>query len=158
MRTTWRESTDADRTTDRSATSKFVIATEFPWAGELYRTSSGKPRLRFTTVETFCSAFLAATGWDLPPSSPAPPESSSAARSRTSRSRVDGDSQSKQKFVVATNAPWTGEIYRTRPGLKRFRFTTFEEFVLGMLAITGWPLHPAGQRTSPQGQVHGCGL
>jgi hypothetical protein len=122
-----------------SAVGKFVIAAESPWAGELYRRSAGKPRLQFTSVETFCSAFLAATGWELQPASSAtqPPTASGAG---TDRICTQTALPIKQKYIVSATAPWNGEIYRTRPGLGHFGFTTFEGFLGAVLAITGWPL------------------
>lgn len=45
------------------------------------------------------------------------------------------------KLIVAAEAPWTGEVYSTRPGRDRSRFSTVETFCAALLTITGWPLH-----------------
>ncbi|MGV9797118.1 hypothetical protein ACWDTP_03535 [Mycobacterium sp. NPDC003449] len=119
---------------------KLIVAAESPWGGEMYRTQPGIHRLYFGSVETFCSAFLALTGWPLhsPPRDTEPERPGRDCVRRRPRRRPD----TKQKFIVAASAPWYGEIYPTRPGLKRFGFTTFEEFLRGVLDITGWSLDP----------------
>lgn len=45
------------------------------------------------------------------------------------------------KLIVATEAPWVGEVYHTRPGHQRRRFDSVESFARAVLAVTGWPLH-----------------
>jgi len=133
---------------------KLIVAAPGPWSGEIYHTRPGQLRQRFSTIETFCSAFLAITGWSLPPNASGPADpgptgreeagARSASRRRSARHSRSGlfhepDSVIR-KFVVAAEKPWQGEIYRTRPGLKHFRFTTFEQFLRAVQQITGWPL------------------
>ncbi|MDV3125350.1 hypothetical protein M1247_10540 [Mycobacterium sp. 21AC1] len=47
------------------------------------------------------------------------------------------------KLIVAAEAPWTGELYLTRPGHQRLPFNTVETFCSAVLAVTAWPLHAA---------------
>ncbi|WP_156448274.1 hypothetical protein [Mycobacterium sp. NAZ190054] len=44
------------------------------------------------------------------------------------------------KLIVAAEAPWTGELYTTRPGRDRVAFTSVESFCAALLAVTDWPL------------------
>lgn len=44
------------------------------------------------------------------------------------------------KFVIAAEAPWTGELYRTRAGKPRFRFRSVETFCCAFLTATKWEL------------------
>jgi hypothetical protein len=112
---------------------KLIVAAEKPWTGEIYHTRPGHRRPRFTTPETFCLALLEITAWPLPTT-----ESTLRQRQSTRPSRV-GEA-GKTKFVVSAHAPWTGEVYRTRPGLGRLSFATFEECVRAVTGVTGWPL------------------
>lgn len=126
---------------------KLVVAVEAPWCGELYNTRPDRERFAFATVESFCAALLAATGWsvdfpstDAPPSNPPDrgPGSHREGRPRPRQTRehvpVSG------KFIVAADGTWTGVMYRTRPGLGHFPFDTFEGFLCATLDITGWTL------------------
>lgn len=125
---------------------KLVVAAEAPWIGEIYPTRNGGQRLRFSTAETFCGALLAVTGWpiheprrdftDHSTSTPAGKRSVRRARSRPTSERPS----TKRKFIVAADEPWTGDIYRTRPGLGHFHFGTFEDFLRAILDLTEWPL------------------
>lgn len=125
---------------------KLVIAAETPWTGELYLTRPGRQRLEFSTVETFCSAVLAITGWPLHAPSAAgtdqPPQ-----QTRPQSRRCREKPSAKRKFIVAAEEPWTGHLYRTRPGLGHLHFATFEQFLRAVLDITGWTLdnRPAGR-------------
>lgn len=121
----------ADISGGSSAGCKLVVAAASPWCGEMYATRRGHARMRFTSVESFCTAFLATTGWTLQPWT---------AQSARTRTKSRPDSESPIKFVFAAGAPWSGEVYRTRPGFRHFHFTTFEEFLYAVLAITGWSL------------------
>jgi hypothetical protein len=49
-----------------------------------------------------------------------------------------------RKLVVAADAPWQGEIYHTRPGRNRLRFSTLEEFCRATLAVTQWSVDATG--------------
>jgi hypothetical protein len=126
---------------------KLIVATDGPWLGEIYDTRPGHRRRGFGSVETFCSALLAVTGWSLQlPGAvdDAAPEGRVAGRSpaggRRLRSGLPHESYlSKGKFIVAADVPWTGEIYRTRPGLRHFRFASFDDFLRAVLEVTGWP-------------------
>lgn len=123
-----------------SITWKLIVAAEAPWVGEIYHTRPGNQRHRFNSVEEFCGALLEVTGWPLDMSAP-PSTRHSYPHGHRLRSGLVGESASaKRKFIVAAHAAWMGEIYRTRPGLRRFPFATFEEFLLAVLSITGWPL------------------
>lgn len=108
---------------------KVIVAAEGPWDGEMYPARLGCERLGFSSVETFCSSLLALTGWSLPPAAPA------------ARIRPATETRSaKQKFIVASTKPWTGEVYRTVPGLPHLEFTSFEELLQAVLDVSGWPL------------------
>jgi hypothetical protein len=138
-----RESSSPDGASARAGVAKFVVAGESAWTGELYGTRGCQPRLRFRSLETFCNAFLAATGWALQPAIAT--DSPLVPFSNISRIRSGAGWSGNQKFIVSAAAPWSGEIYRTRPGLAHLRFTTFDEFVLAVLTITGWSLTPGGE-------------
>jgi hypothetical protein len=127
---------------------KLVVAAEAPWTGVIYHTRPGQ-RFRFSTVETFCGALLALTGWTIQAPSPDVTDHSTTSNrtpgyrrnGRRSRSKLIGENLSaNRKFIVAADAPWTGEIYRTRPGLGHFHFGTFEGFLRAVLDITDWTL------------------
>lgn len=121
---------------------KLIVAAESPWSGEMYRTQPGIERLDFGSVETFCGAFLAVTGWGLhtAPHDTAHHGPAHVATRGRCRPATRAEHVPKQKFIIAATAPWYGEVYPTRPGLRRFGFTTFEEFLRGVLDITGWSL------------------
>ena len=128
---------------------KLVVAAEAPWNGEMYHTHPGRQRLHFSTVETFCGALLAATGWPIQAASPDLTDHSTT-RDGTAGGRRNGrrsrprptseNSSAKRKFIIAADEPWTGDIYRTRPGLGHFHFGTFEGFLRAVLNITDWTL------------------
>ena len=127
---------------------KLIVAADAPWRGEIYHTRPGHQRLPFSSVETFCSALLAVTGWPLKMSTPeavdTPAASNQVTRNRFGSKLRHEIQTGKGKFIVAADAAWTGEIYRTRPGLGRVHFMTFEEFLRAVLGVTGWQLE---QRT-----------
>lgn len=118
---------------------KLIVAAEAPWTGELYQTRLGRQRLEFSTVETFCSAVLATTGWPLraPCSGEADQTSPPTWPTRCARAERLSD---KRKFIVTAEEPWVGSMYRTRPGLGHFHFATFEQFLRAVLDITDWTL------------------
>jgi len=59
------------------------------------------------------------------------------------------------KVIVATDGPWTGELYSTRAGRGRVGFTSVESFCAAMMLVTDWPLRPdSGDTTAPP--VHGA--
>lgn len=127
---------------------KLIVAAEAPWEGEMYRTRPGHQRLGFDSVETFCSSLLALTGWTLP--APTEHRAPPAARFRPT---VVGETRSaRQKFIVSATTSWTGEVYRTRPGLSHVGFTSFEQLLHAVLGVSGWPLDlPARGRTESAG-------
>jgi hypothetical protein len=123
---------------------KLIVAAEAPWVGEVYHSRPGHSRQRFTTPETFCTAVLGVTDWSLTPASTRGSTSSGTGRHHRPRSIPLSQTPSTTgKFIVAADVPWGGEIYRTRPGLGRFRFSTFEEFLRAVLSITAWPIDSA---------------
>ncbi|CAN5696215.1 hypothetical protein BH09ACT8_BH09ACT8_32830 [soil metagenome] len=134
---------------------KLVIAADAPWTGEIYRTHPGRQRLRFSTVETFCGALLAVTGWPLQAPSGDLSDHSTTRRRASANRRNDRRSGSRpasenlswtRKLIVAADQPWVGEMYRTRPGLGHFPFGTFEEFLRAVLDITDWTLEDGPAR------------
>jgi hypothetical protein len=138
---------------------KLVVAADAPWSGDLYSTRLGRRRFAFSSLETFGGALLAATDW---PIGMAPPradhlDAAASAASDTRRgnegrpSHPFGSAAAAGKFIVSANAPWTGVLYRTRPGLGHFPFDTFEGFFGAMLDVTGWTLnHDASGGTTPR--------
>lgn len=132
--------------TDRAATRKLVVAADAPWSGELYGTRPGRRRFPFSDVETFCGALLAATDWPIGMERPGADHVAACASRHPLRSAV-----APEKFIVSAHAPWTGELYRTRAGLGRFPFDTFEGFLGAMLDVTGWTLdHDPSGGTTPR--------
>lgn len=127
---------------------KLIVAAESSWDGELYLTRPGNDRLPFSSVETFCGAFLTLTGWSLQPT---PPNRAPAVRTVPHR-RPDNAADTKLKFIIAFTSAWTGEVYLTRRGFTHHPFTTFEEFLCAVLQITGWSLDRAATAT-PRGEV-----
>ncbi|MCI4675811.1 hypothetical protein [Candidatus Mycolicibacterium alkanivorans] len=130
---------------------KLIVAAEAPWAGEIYGTYPGRLRLRFSTLETFCSSLLAVTGWSIDATSPqktdraTTPERTHSGRRKRCQPKPPppyANPSTKRKFIIATHEPWSGEIYRTRPGLKHFHFGSFEGFLRAVLDITDWTLEP----------------
>jgi hypothetical protein len=138
-----READQGDSTRTSSVAWKLIVAADAPWTGELYPTRPGRDRVDFTSVESFCAALLAVTEWPLPAQSDPTDASSLAARRRMPRRRPDEQS-SARKFIVTASRPWTGEMYRTRPGLGHLHFGTFEQFLRAVMDITGWSLDHRG--------------
>jgi hypothetical protein len=125
---------------------KLVVAADAPWSGDLYSTRLGRRRFAFSSLETFCGALLAATDWPIGMASAA----SETRRGNKARpSHPFGSAAAAGKLIVSANAPWTGVLYRTRPGLGHFPFDTFEGFFGAMLDVTGWTLNhdPSGGTT-----------
>ena len=120
---------------------KLIVAAESPWNGEIYTTRGGRRHLEFSTVETFGAALLAITGWPLERDGGLRRGGSAARRPRPGV-RCEYPSPTG-KFVIAADRPWSGEVYRTRPGLGRLPFDTFGDFLRAVLAITGWSLDDA---------------
>jgi hypothetical protein len=131
-----------------TTTWKLIVAAEAPWTGEVYHTRPGNHRHHFDSIESFCAGFLAVTGWPLhalsaePTGAPHPPNRHSL-RPKLLRENPSG----KHKFIVAAEQPWIGQVYRTRPGLGRLHFTTFEDFLRSVVTLTGWSVDSA---TEPQ--------
>lgn len=126
-----------------SRTRKVIVATEAPWTGEIYHTRPGNHRHRFDSIESFCAGFLAVTGWplhSLSPEAATHPSSRHILSTKCLRENLTGSS----KFIVASDAPWTGQVYRTRPGLGRLHFSTFESFLRSVVILTGWSFDTAG--------------
>lgn len=122
---------------------KLIVATEAPWTGELYHARLGHQRLKFNTVESFCSAVLATTGWPLHVSSGGGAEQPPPTITRQRRSGRSEMLSCKRKFIVAAQEPWAGHVYRTQPGLGHLHFATFEQFLRAVLDITSWSLDGA---------------
>ncbi|WP_197379320.1 hypothetical protein [Mycolicibacterium mengxianglii] len=131
---------------------KLVVAVEGPWVGEIYRTRPGRDRHQFTNMESFCVALLSVTGWTLDVCSPAAAAGSAATAGGDdgaragNRRRASDTISARGKFIVAADEPWGGEMYRTRPGLGRFHFTSFEQMLRSVVGITGWPLESSARR------------
>lgn len=132
-----------------TATRKLIVATEAPWTGEVYHTRPGNHRHGFDSIESFCAEFLAVTGWPLHSLS-SEAETHPTSRHNLSPKLLRDNTSGRNKFIVATEAPWTGQVYRTRPGLGRLHFTTFEGFLRSVVTLTGWTVEPtrAPQRLS----------
>lgn len=123
-------------------TRKLIVAADGPWTGELYSTRPGRGRVGFASAESFCAALLVVTDWPLLPQSngaEVSPLSRATARRRGPRPRCAEQSHTR-KFIVAASRPWSGEMYRTRPGLGHLHFGTFEQFLRAVMDITGWSL------------------
>lgn len=129
---------------------KLIIAADTVWNGEIYHTRPGHQRSSFCSIEAFCRAVMEVTGWPL---DVALDRHGSPAQDARARVRAQGrgprlslaDPQpgscpAGRKIVLAADNPWSGELYLTRPGLARIRFTSFEEFLVGVMQITGWPI------------------
>jgi hypothetical protein len=124
---------------------KLIVAVDAPWAGELYSTRPGRDRVGFTSVESFCAAMLTVTDWPLRAQADAA-DAAPVCRAAPSRSRARrDDTRHTRKFIVAATEPWTGEMYRTRPGLGHLHFGTFEQFLRAVMDITGWSLGHRGR-------------
>lgn len=127
---------------------KLIIAAETPWHGEVYDTRPDHVRASFCSAEAFCRTIMEATGWDLELTArrtpPLNPNARVRAQGRGPRLAVAGAPPGSRpttgKIVLAADEPWSGELYLTRPGLARIRFTSFEELLVGVMQITGWPL------------------
>jgi hypothetical protein len=127
---------------------KLIVAADAPWLGEIYHTRPGNQRHRFDSVEAFCGALLAVTGWPLhaltsePAGSARPPAAGDlrATGHQLKSKLLRGNSSGKHKFIVAADSPWVGEMYLTRPGLGRLQFTTFEGFLRSVVTMTGWTM------------------
>jgi hypothetical protein len=133
---------------------KLIVAAEAPWAGEIYHTRPGNHRVRFDSVESFCGAVLEVTGWslDLPA---AASDRRQARPARKSRSHLFRETHTAaRKFIIAADAPWSGEMYRTQPGLGHIHFTSFETMLRTVLDVTGWPLE---SRTTPDRDLASAG-
>lgn len=143
----WDECSDSPTERPR-APRKLIIVAESVWSGEVYQTHPGHEHLRFCSTEAFCRAVIEITGWPLDLAM----DRSAAQRARA-KVRAQGRGPqlspsdprspfrtSGRKIVIAVEAPWSGELYLTRPGLPRIRFTCFEEFLVGVTQITGWPI------------------
>lgn len=124
---------------------KIIVATEAPWVGEVYHTRPGNHRHRFDSLESFCGQFLAVTGWPLHSVSPEPAPHP-IGRHSLSPKLLRENASGKHKFIVSADQPWTGQVYRTRPGLGRLHFTTFEGFLRSVVTLTGWTF----ETTPPQ--------
>ncbi|MGE2836052.1 hypothetical protein [Mycobacterium sp. SMC-4] len=125
-------------------TPKLIVAADAPWSGELYCTRPGRERIGFSSVESFCAAVLAVTGWPLRAQAD-PAEAEHADRAAPRRPRVRRDQRSAaRKFIVTASRSWTGEIYRTTPGMGHLHFGTFEQFLRAVMDITGWSLDHRG--------------
>lgn len=121
---------------------KLVIAAETVWNGEVYHTRSGHERASFCSVEAFCRTVMEVTGWplDLAGDSHSSPALHARAQGRGPRLSLSDPRPNSRKIVLAADDPWCGELYLTRPGLARIRFTSFEELLVGVMQITGWSI------------------
>ncbi|MDL9948495.1 hypothetical protein QSJ19_23505 [Gordonia sp. ABSL11-1] len=124
------------------------MAADGPWSGELYHTRPGHGRHGFDDLQSFCEAFLGATGWQIEVSPPSGPDRNSgtdkqaaACQRSFQRTRCSTDIPTRSKFIIAADEQWRGEIYRTRPGLPHLGFESFEQFVLAVVRVSGWQLH-----------------
>lgn len=123
---------------------KLIVAVDAPWTGQMYSTRPGRDRIAFDSVESFCAAMLSLTDWPLQARSDGAgaPHRAPGTRRRTVARR--GEQAQTRKFIVAADRPWTGELYRTRPGLGHLHFGTFEQFLRAVMDITGWSLECRG--------------
>lgn len=129
---------------------KIIILAESLWTGEAYHTRPGHERATFCSVESFCRAVMDITGWplDLAGNPPSQPELHASARFPAQTRWLplppsDPRSASPpagRKIVLAADEAWSGELYLTRPGLARTRFTSVEQLLTGIARITDWPL------------------
>lgn len=126
---------------------KLIVFGESPWRGEIYQSRAGHRRLLFSSPEEFAASVLALTQWPVPvphAAAPVPVESGTGhLASGTEPPIREGGS----KFVLAADAPWRGQAYRTRSGHVRLKFLGVEEFISAVIGMTGWSLHgaPSGQ-------------
>ncbi|MDN4517146.1 hypothetical protein QYF68_04815 [Mycolicibacterium austroafricanum] len=119
---------------------KLIVAADAPWSGELYSTRPGRDRVGFTSVESFCAAVLAVTGWPLGAQAD-PADAAPLGRAASRRPKLRRDQKSAaRKFIVTASRPWTGEMYRTTPGMGHLHFGTFEQFLRAVMDLTGWSL------------------
>lgn len=44
------------------------------------------------------------------------------------------------KVIIATDGPWSGEMYQSRSGAQRCQFGSVVELCTAFVATTGWPL------------------
>lgn len=115
---------------------KLIIASDGPWSGEVYHSRAGTDRHRFRSVVEFCAAILETTQWPLP-------TGGETSAGRPSGARAQGHDGSTRrpanKFVVAADEPWHGDVYATTSTCGGPRtFTCFDDFMRAVADVSGW--------------------